>query len=224
MPVIRDLPISLTTDTLAKSIRGFDRRPALAEAATEVVDAIERLAEPAAAYEILPVHGTNETSALVGENVRLDLGPHVDLLSPAQQAFVYAITLGPQVEAYVQQLFASEQIVKGYLLDSAAVAALGLVGQRITRFVERTAADAGWGVGCRLSPGSLVGWPLYDQTKLVKLVRCEEIGISLSNGHMLIPHKSATGLVGLGPAYEAAKVGSVCYLCRLRDTCWRRRS
>ena len=222
MPVIRDMPIGLTTNILARAIEGLDRKPALVEAAKDVIDAIEQLAEPAAAYEILPIHKVDKTSALVGDSVHLDLGPHADLLAPAKRVFVYAITLGPQIETYVEQLFASEQIVEGYLLDSAAVVALGLAGQHITHLVESTAAEAGWGVGCRLSPGSLVGWPLRDQTKLVKMVSCDEIGVILTEGHMLTPHKSATGLVGLGPAYEAAKVGSVCHLCRLRDTCWRR--
>lgn len=221
MPIAKGFRLSLTGEDLAEVLRGPGHRSALREAATQAVDLIEQLAEPAAAYRVFPVRGVEGACALIGPDVRLHLGPHADLLAPAHRALVYAVTLGPRVEARVAHLFAEGSALGGYVLDSAAVIALGRVSDRVKRTVEQMAADLGWGVGPRLSPGSLVGWPLREQSRVLSLVEAEQIGVSISRSHILKPHKSATGLVGMGPGYRDSTVGSVCYLCKLWHSCWR---
>ena len=110
-----------------------------------------------------------------------------------------------------------------YMLDSAGVVALGAVGEALRCLVEDTAAELGWGVSPSLSPGSLVGWALRDQQALCSLLPLEDIGVHLTRRCVLQPQKSASGLVGLGPGYDTARVGSVCKYCALQKTCWRRR-
>ena len=110
-----------------------------------------------------------------------------------------------------------------YMLDSAGVVALGAVGEALRCLVEETAAELGWGVSPSLSPGSLVGWSLRDQRALCGLLPLEKIGVHLNRSCVLEPHKSASGLVGLGPDYGTTRVGSVCKYCALQKTCWRRR-
>jgi len=222
MPTLRELPFSLTVDALARSLGERGGEPAFREPVTRVMEMIEDLAEPAAAYEVLPVQEVGEAYAVVGQSTRLALGPHADLLAPAKEAFVFLVTLGPAVEERVEQLLKGGETLEGYLLDSAAVMTLGLAGDNLKRMVEARAAELGWGVGRRLAPGSLVGWPLRDQDNLVSLLPIQEIGVSITKSHVLVPHKSATALVGLGPGYEEHTVGTVCYLCNLRATCWRR--
>jgi hypothetical protein len=110
-----------------------------------------------------------------------------------------------------------------YLLDSAGVVALGAAGEALRCIAEDAAEELGWGVSPSLSPGSLVGWPLRGQHDLCGLLPLEQIGVRLTNHAVLEPHKSASGLVGLGPDYESTRVGSVCKYCALQKTCWRRR-
>ena len=89
--------------------------------------------------------------------------------------------------------------------------------------LEETAADMGWGVSPSLSPGSLVGWSLRGQRELCGLLPLESIGVELNTHCVLEPHKSTSGIIGLGPGYETNKVGSACKYCALQNTCWRRR-
>jgi cobalamin-dependent methionine synthase I len=223
VPILRELPFSLTADVLAHSLGERGDEPVFREAVTRVVKMIEELAKPAAVYDFVPVREVGEDYAIVGQDIRLSLGPHADLLAPAKQALIFLVTLGPAVEERVEQLLKAGDTLEGYLLDSAAVMALGLAGDNLKRMAEARAAELGWGVGRRLAPGSLVGWPLRDQDKLVSLLPIQEIGVHITQSHVLVPHKSATTLIGLGPGYEEHTVGTVCYLCNLRATCWRRR-
>ncbi|MBW1802415.1 MAG: hypothetical protein JRJ85_17005, partial [Deltaproteobacteria bacterium] len=111
----------------------------------------------------------------------------------------------------------------GYFLDSVGVIALGKTRDALSRTAEKEADRRGWKVGAALGPGSLKGWPITGQTDLVSMVPLSEIGVRLSDIGVLIPFKSASVLIGIGPGYEKQKVGSVCHLCHNRDTCWRRR-
>lgn len=223
MPVLRELPFALPVEALANLLGERGAEAAFREIAARVVRTIEDLAKPAAAYDLFPIQEIGTDYAVVDRGTRLSLGPHADLLAPAKEAFIFLVTLGPAVEERVEQLLKDGETLEGYLLDSAAVMALGLAGDHLKRIAEARAAELGWGVGRRLAPGSLAGWPLRDQDKLASLLPIQEIGVRVTSSHVLVPHKSVTGLVGLGPGYEEHTVGTVCYLCNLRATCWRRR-
>ena len=109
------------------------------------------------------------------------------------------------------------------LLDTVGVMALGTLGDEIRERVENQAAEKGWGVGPALSPGSLSGWPIRGQRDICALLPLDEIGVRLNEHCVLEPHKSVSMLIGMGPDYDSAHVGSVCHFCCLADRCWRRR-
>jgi hypothetical protein len=224
MPILRKLPFALEPDTLLRSLGDRGSQPATQEAARTACALATELAEPAAAYEIVAVDAIAGDTAVVGDGVHLQLGPHADLLAPAQRAFAWVLTAGATLEERVNQLFAEDQALEGYFLDAAATMVLGLAAENIKTLVEAEAEELGWGVGRRLAPGSLVGWPVRDQDQLLSLVPAAEIGVTITKSHMLMPRKSTTALVGIGPGYKEHTVGTVCHLCNLRATCWRRRN
>jgi hypothetical protein len=158
-----------------------------------------------------------------GQQSTLRIGPKADLLRGAERALVSVVTIGPELERRVHELQAAGEGLKSYLLDSAGVVALGAVSEAIRCLAEEAAADHKWGVSPSLSPGSLVGWPLAGQRELCALLPLDVIGVQLNSHCVLVPYKSVSGLIGLGPGYEASRVGSVCKYCSLRNTCWRRR-
>jgi hypothetical protein len=223
MPVLDHLPFTLSVTQLLRRMEGREGRANLVEDAEKAIATIGELAQPRAAYAWVDVQEVGETSARVGDGVQLALGPHADLLAPARRACAYVVTLGGTVEERVDQLFAEGDVVAGYLLDSAAIMALGLAGDNMRTLVEAEAEEQGWGVGVRLAPGSLVGWPLREQHKLLELLPVDEIGVTITKNHLMVPNKSFSGLVGIGPTYTTHQVGSACHLCQLRDTCWRAR-
>jgi hypothetical protein len=187
----------------------------------------QTLWQPAAAYAWVDVHAVEGECVSVpgrdGEPVVLRVGPRADLLAPAQRILVSVATIGPALEETVRELDAGGDHLAAYLLDSAGVVAVGAVMEAVRCAAEEEAARLGWGVSASLSPGSLVGWPLEGQRELCALLPLAEIGVRLNAHCVLEPHKSASLTVGLGPGYQAHKVGSVCKFCALADTCWRRR-
>ena len=229
MPILRDIPITLNAEEVIAAQGERRIHPRLLSDASEAIALGQTLWQPQVIYDwfdvrtvegeyahlLTPNHANGETT--------LHLGPKADLLDDAQRVVISVVTLGPSLEERVQELQSTGDSLQAYLLDSVGVVALGVAGEEIRCLAEETAAEQGWGVGAYLSPGSLVGWRLKGQRELCSLLPLDDIGVRLSKHHVLEPHKSASGLIGIGPGYERTKVGSVCKWCALKDTCWRRR-
>ena len=227
MPTLHDIPIALKAEDIIASPNKDRLRPSLLRQAEEAIALGETLWQPACVYgwfEVRAVEG--EHAVLVssdGTETMLHIGPKADLVAPAQRALVGVVTIGPALEEKTQELHAARDSMMSYLLDSAGVVALGAVGEALRCLVEEAAEELGWGVSPSLSPGSLVGWSLRGQHELCGLLPLEQIGVQLTSHAVLEPHKSASGLIGLGPGYDSVRVGSICKYCALQKTCWRRR-
>jgi hypothetical protein len=233
MRILRDTPISLTPEYVLEE--QYRRRhkplhPGMLEVTTEAVKLGEALVAPAVVYDEFPVR------KVVGDQVylevdgrdqetvgRLTVGPKADLLAPAERVVAAVLTIGPALERRVRELHSAGKSLLAYMLDSVGVLALGATGEALRAMAEERAAQMGWGVSAALSPGSLLGWRVTGQRELCALLSLEEIGVKLNSHSVLEPQKSASVVIGLGPGYESAHVGSMCRYCSLADTCWRRR-
>jgi len=221
MPVLKDIEIHISIEELLRAQGSAAQRPAVREAARWAVAEAQRLAELAAVWDLLPVHQVDGERVRVGK-AWLRVGPHADLLGSARQALVSVATIGPALEAEARRLIEEDNLLEGFMLDSAGVLALAAVGDSLNRLAEALAAQKEWGVSLALAPGSLVGWPVHDQKALCNLLDLAAIGVTLNSSQVLVPHKSASRLVGLGPGYTARQVESACRFCPQRETCWRR--
>jgi hypothetical protein len=204
-------------------------RPALIPDASEALALGQTLWQPRAAYEWVNVRAIDGEAVHValpgraGEEAVLHVGPKADLLRGASQALVGVGTIGPELEEQVSRLGSDREGLKSYMLDTVGVLVVGAVGAALRCLAEETAAGQGLGVSLALAPGSLLGWSLRGQRELCALLDLESIGVQLNSHNMLVPQKSSSVLIGLGPGYTATKVGSVCKYCALQGTCWRRR-
>lgn len=227
MPVLRDIPISLTPEQIIADRAQRRPRPELMQLAEAAIALGQTLWQPVAVFERLAVHVVHaeqvQLASPSGANAVFHVGPKAHLLSKAHQVLIGVGTIGPALEKQVHQLQAEGQVLQSYLLDSAGVVALGAVGEALRCLAEEAAAEMGWGVSAALSPGSLVGWPLTGQREVCALLPLDKIDVRLNSHYVLIPYKSFSVVIGLGPGYETAKVGSVCKYCALKKTCWRRR-
>ena len=218
MPAIANFPFVLSVDELLRHQGRAAERPEVKVLAQRAIDEAQRLAAPAVVYEWFPVHAVEGGTAQIGDAL-LHLGPHADLLAFACEALVSVCTIGKALEERVQTLSADNRLLESYLLDTAGVIALGAAGEPISRIVEDEAARRGWGISRALSPGSLAGWTISDQKALCALLDLTAINVTVTAAGILSPHKSGSGLIGIGPDYTARHTGSTCQFCELRRTC-----
>jgi hypothetical protein len=194
------------------------RRPAMREAAARALAAAGDLIEPAVVYDWFPVGDRSERKVQVGDVV-FELGRHADLLAPANEAFLAVVTIGPELEARSRDLQAAGRALDSFVLDASGVYVVGKLIERARSIVEKEAADRRWGVGAELAPGQLSGWAITEQRLIARLLDLDSIGVRVTGSGMLVPQKSASIMVGVGPGYECSEVRSPCDYCDIGDTC-----
>ena len=229
MAIRIDIPIEITALEVSQALcRGRRDASWMQEQVEEAVEQARKLWSPCMVYEwidILSVTGeaVRVRSQSLDAEVILNIGPHTHLVKPALKAFISVNTIGPRLDETVGILNRQGEMLAAYLMDSVGVVALSKVSDAANRMVETYAGELGWGVGDRLSPGSLKGWPTSGQREICALLDLNHAGLSLSDSGLLVPFKSASGFIGIGPEYKRQSVGSVCSLCNLKETCWRRK-
>lgn len=175
-----------------------------------MLDEAHALIAPAAVHTILPVDEVAFEGTLVAR-----------ALAGATQVALAICTIGPALEERVRELFATGDPLRAMALDGAGVAALGLVSQIVGERICEEAAARGLRTGMRVSPGQ-EGWPLEQQRALFDLLPAEQIGVRLNESCLMIPQKSVSFVVGLGPHMRADAVA--CDFCSKREHCrWRAR-
>jgi len=224
MPVLRDFPITIARDDILRRQSLKDPRPSIVAMADWAIERALELVEPQVAYAVYQSEGVQGEELCLEGGIRLRLGPRANLAAAAREVFVTVQTIGPRLEAEVRQLMNGPEALKGYMLDCAGVVAVGQTGARIRALIEETARQKGWGVSLSMYPGSPMGWPTRGQRELTALAPIAEIGVTLTSSYMLVPQKSSSTLVGIGPGYDESQVGAQCHWCAIQETCWRRRS
>ena len=208
-----ELPLELEEflDTQGEALR----RPALREAAVRALVAAGDLVKSAAVYDWFPVGDRGERTVEVGDVV-FELGRHADLLAPAREVYLAVVTIGPELEARSRDLQAAGRALDSFVLDATGVYAVGKLIELARSIVEKAAAERRWGVGAELAPGQLSGWAISEQRLVAQLLDLDSIGVRVTDSGMLVPQKSASIMVGIGPHYDGSEVRSPCDYCDIR--------
>ncbi len=107
---------------------------------------------------------------------------------------VFALTIGPAFPPPARE--------RDILADFCADAIGSVLAESLAELVEKRLGEimAAQGLvrGFRYSPG-YCDWPVSDNPALLRAIRAEAIGISLTAGGMMIPQKSISGILAFGP-------------------------
>lgn len=223
MPVVRNIRLSLKTSELLRrqGIKEYSRlRPGIKNLFREVLAGMksERLLEPAIAYEIHPIREVRNARVLLEGNVALDGRKLASLLAKAKELAAVVCTIGPRLEKKVTEYFRQEEPVRGLLLDGAGSAAVDSLIQEVCKLMMREAPSRGYQASSPLGPG-MSGFPISEQFPLFQLVPAGEIGVRLTPSGVMLPQKSASMVIGLGPQMTTWTQAEACARCNLRKTC-----
>jgi hypothetical protein len=223
MPVIRDIPLSLKTKEVLRreGFRGHSKiRPEIKRLIYELLASVKktRLLEPAVAYEYYKVTGMSPSQASL-EGDKTIQGPLLYTIFPeAKELAVVVCTIGPKLEKQVTDYSKSGETLRGVLLDGIGSAAVDMLVPEACRLIASEASSHGHQTSSPVSPG-WPGLPLTEQWNLFELVNTQKIGVSLTSSGIMVPRKSISMVVGIGPQMATWTQAEVCARCNLRKTC-----
>lgn len=216
--IIDDLPIEIDLETLLRLAGYSEKRPAprrLLAVAERVIEQVRTLAHPRAVYEVHETAQSDDGAVLLGKG-RFTGKILNRVLEGSDLAAVYAVTLGPELDAEASRYAGGGDVLSSVLLDTAGTLALAKASITfVGRVFEAQAAPRGCVVTLPFGPGQC-RWDLSEQRVLFDLITPSRIGIALTDTFLMIPKKSVSGILGIGKADEVFTT-SPCRLCDRKD-------
>jgi len=212
MNIVDRIPVVLTPSETATRLR-FDPAKAGMPSLDGLITLAQRLMRPRAVYDASYIgaksEGTVEVAGIVLSSPLLRAN-----LEGANRAFPYIISVGPDLE---REAAAKDDLLRQYYLEEIANIALEQAANWLAcRIEERYGLPS----LANLSPGSLIDWPITEQTKLFSIFGDTEhlVGVHLTDSLLMVPRKSISGI--LFPSEEGFVA---CQLCD-RENCQGRKA
>ena len=224
MPVIRDIPLSLKAREVLRRQGlggGAKVRPEIKDLILELLASIKRtrLLEPAVAYEYYTISSMNGSHTSLADNKAIHAPLLPAIFPEAKELAAVVVTIGHRLEKQSSDYFKQGEALRGMILDGIGSTAVDML---IPKAISRLASEVsgrGYEVSSPVNPG-MPGFPLTEQWNLLGLVNADEIGVSLTASGVLIPRKSVSMVVGIGPKMTRWTPAQVCARCSLRETCY----
>ena len=223
MPTIRDIPLRLKTSEVMRreGIKDYSKlKPEIKDLIRELLATVNDycLLEPAIGYEIHSITEVRHDKLCLEGNAALDGSLLPSVLPDAKELAAVVCTIGPRLEKEVTDYFNKKEPLRGLLLDGIGSAAIDSLTQEVCKLMMREASSRGYQASSPFSPG-MPGFPITEQWQMLNLVPAEEIGVSLTPIGIMIPRKSASMVIGMGPKMPTWTQAEVCARCSLRKTC-----
>ncbi len=141
------------------------------------------------------------------------------VLSRAACWAFFAVTLG-EAASELSAKHREEGLLLSFCVDAVASLYAENLANRLQERLSRDLAKPGLVPGYRYSPG-YCDWPHSDIRALAEVVEAHRIGIRLTEGGMMVPEKSVSGIMGFGLP-DSGVLESPCRQCG-KPTCPHRR-
>jgi hypothetical protein len=211
--VLDDVPVKIDMNIIRQNLHiqfDDDRFEDLEEIAAQACI----VAKPKAVYREAYVDNIGADSVLIG-GVRFASRVMSLNLEKLGRVFACVVTCGAEIDEWTNSL---KDVMDKFMANSIMDHLLNNTGEYLASHLSSIyeLGKIGW-----MSPGSLPDWPVTEQTQLFSLLGNVEqsIGVRLTNSCMLLPVKSASGIV------FPSDISYVnCMLCRKPDCGSRRTS
>jgi len=136
----------------------------------------------------------------------------------ARELAVIVVSIGPGLEERVTELSQGGEALAATLLDGIGSAAVDQLAVEVCHGIAQEARTRGYGAGSPLSPG-MPGLAITEQGNILKLAGAARIGVSLTASGVMVPRKSTSLVVALGPEMATWSQAEVCARCNLSESC-----
>ncbi len=182
----------------------------------EALREAQSLLRPRYIFETFPVTAVSEEAVELAGAARLAITGAAQRWGPIREVGLGVCSIGDALERRVDELLARREFPLAFMLDSAGWAAVEALANELGNWVcNRLIAD-GIKATPRLSPG-YTGWDIWDQRVLFRLLPAHTIHVRINEYCVMIPGKSLSFGMGLGPDVRVAQTHK-CRRCDL-ETC-----
>jgi hypothetical protein len=139
------------------------------------------------------------------------------LLKGSERFALFAATAGEAFQAYQNAIGKEGDMLKIFIVDTIGTCIAESAGNQMELLLEKEIGEMPH--TARFSPG-YCGWHLSGQQELFRLLDGNPCGIELSEVCLMMPIKSISGIIGIGPDVTEKQYG--CRFCEL-ENCYKKK-
>lgn len=186
----------------------------------EYADNICHLIEPSYSYVIRDINSVRGSRVFIEGSVIFRSNIIAQLLGQCQKVAVFVLTIGSRLGDVVRQLSKDGLMVQAAVLDAIGSDAAETLAHVVQDIIAKQAEAEGLGISLRFSPG-YCDWRVSQQKMVFRAMNGDTAGVRLTDGCVMTPQKSISGIIGIGPA-DKVESYNPCLTCKKRDCIGRR--
>jgi len=193
-----------------------ERSPRLVTIAQQALDQSLHLVEPGVLIREFKVKRVLHDTMDLEDGKKLTGSLVTGHLAGAQDVVVAVCTVGDKIDGYASQVM-DDDLVLGLAVDGVGSAAVEALANTVCWQIEQKAAENSMQTTIPLSPG-MMGWSVEEgQPVVFDLVDPKQIGVSLTPYYLMVPRKTLSMIIGIGPNISSG--ARICDFCAMRETC-----
>ena len=148
------------------------------------------------------------------------IGKIIERQLKGAEAYAFFIcTAGVEYEAFQERLKKEDDMVRVFIADALGSVIAEKAADQMELSLQENIDKLGWHHTNRFSPG-YCGWHVSQQQLLFPLFKGETCGVKLTESSLMLPIKSVSGIIGLGP--NVRHLDYTCGLCDFKQ-CYKRK-
>jgi hypothetical protein len=179
------------------------------------------LINPLYSYIIKDVEWARGSIALIEDSIIFKSQVIAQLLEDCYQVAIFLVTIGKYLEETTAQLAKDGLILQATVLDAIGSGAVEKVADFVQDGIKEIAEAQGLVTSRRFSPG-YCDWNIGQQRMLFYALTGNTLGIRLTGECLMIPQKSISGIIGIGPSIDSVENYNPCKTCTKQDCQGRR--
>jgi len=182
----------------------------------DYVENAQQLIEPSYSYVIKHVTLVHGTYVIIDNSVVFQSNIIARLLEQCDEVAIFLVTIGSHLEEMVRRLAEDSLMLQASVLDAIGSAAVERVLNFVQDKISEVARAHGLCISRRFSPGHC-DWEISQQKMLFQAMNSNSADVRLTEGCLMLPQKSISGIIGIGPRSSNIDTYNPCATCNRQD-------
>jgi len=179
------------------------------------------LINPLYSYVIKNVEWARGSMALIEDSIIFKSQVIAQLLEHCSQVAILLVTIGKYLEETTSKLARDGLMLQATVLDAIGSDAVEKVADSVQGRIKEIAEAKGLVISRRFSPG-YCDWNIGQQRMIFHALTGNTVGVRLTGECLMIPQKSISGVMGIGPSKDNVENYNPCKFCSKQDCPGRR--
>ena len=167
------------------------------------------------------IESAQEDRVIIENSITLKSKVISRLLERCDEVAMFVLTIGDHLEDMVAYLAEDRLVLQATVLDAIGSGTAEQLAVSVEDRIRESATSRGFVISRRFSPG-YCDWDVSQQEMIFKAMQEDTAGVRLTEGYLMIPRKSISGIIGIGSENNNIETYNPCKTCPTSDCPGRR--